>query len=296
MPELPDLEYIQKGLSAALNGRAVRHIQIKQPIVVRNLLGRKLDEALPGLLFERVFRHGPFLHFVFTPPAGGASRSDDSSGTQAAQDGVDLVIHPMLAGRFLLQPAPDNKSAASGARAKQGAGLCLRLEFEDRSLDYLDTGATAAIPRYDQQGVPVLDPAFTLAAFLELLERRKRQQTRVFLMDQTNLSAIGNAYADEILFAAGVHPKTFVAQLTAPERERLYQSIVEVLRDGIAAVESAGAGIEVKVRGHMQVRGRRDEPCPRCGATIRRVAVLGHDAFFCPICQPARRELFIDWR
>jgi formamidopyrimidine-DNA glycosylase len=282
MPELPDLEHIQKVLSADLTDSQVQAVEIKQPIVVRNLLGRKLDEALPGLLLKRVFRHGPFLHFCF------AAASD--------ADGVDLVIHPMLAGRFQL-----------GAKSGSKAGLCLRLQFERQTLAYLDTkkmgkiyaiapGATAAIPRYDNQGLAVLGPAFTRDALFALLERRKRQQIRVFLMDQTNLSAIGNAYADEILFAAGIHPKTFAGQLESDERIRLYDAIVDVLRDGIAAVENAGANLEVKVRDHMQVRGRRDEDCPRCGATIRRVAVLGYDAFFCPVCQPARRDLFIDWR
>lgn len=299
MPELPDLEYIQKGLSRGLVGRTIEAVTIKQPIVIRNLLNqnapaasRSIDDSLIGLTFDSVHRHGPFLHFVFM---GGASRP-----------GVDLIVHPMLAGRFYLQSTNGPSSKQAGGKTK-GAGLCLSLQFEDCTLSYLDTkkmgkiyaippGETKHIPRYDDQGLAVVGDAFSADAFLQLLERRKRQQVRVFLMDQANLSAIGNAYADEILFAAGIHPKTIGSQLTPDDRLNLYDAICRTLEQGIAAVAKANQSIDVKVRDHMQVRNRRDEPCNVCGTTIRRVAVLGYDAFFCPTCQPARRDLFIDWR
>jgi formamidopyrimidine-DNA glycosylase len=72
--------------------------------------------------------------------------------------------------------------------------------------------------------------------------------------------------------------------------------IVDVMRWGIAEVEKANPPLEVKARGHMRVRHRQDQPCPRCGAKIRRAGVRGFDAFFCPACQPLQREQFIDWR
>jgi formamidopyrimidine-DNA glycosylase len=321
MPELPDLEYIQDGLSRALADRTVRAVAVKQPVVLRNLLNqsaggaasktaaretpgapagsRAFDESLIGLKFSSVRRHGPFLHFVF---AG-----------DSPEAGVDLIVHPMLAGRFHVR-AHDSESAqgeaarSRAAKAKSpGAGLCLQLEFDGCTLSYLDTkkmgklyairpGQTGSVPRYDDQGLPVLSAAFTEDAFLQLLEKRKRQQVRVFLMDQSNLSAIGNAYADEILFAAGIHPKTTGAQLSDEDKTCLYNAIREVLASGAAAVRAAGQSIDVKVRDHMRVRNRRDEACIKCGTTVRRVAVLGHDAFFCPGCQPPKRELFIDWR
>jgi formamidopyrimidine-DNA glycosylase len=116
------------------------------------------------------------------------------------------------------------------------------------------------------------------------------QQVRVFLMDQSALSAIGNAYADEILFAARLHPKTPCHTLSAEQVEGLYRAVREVLAWAIEQVERSGQPLEVKVRGHLKIRGRLGEPCPACGSTIRRVGVLGHDAFFCPRCQPARRS------
>ena len=86
------------------------------------------------------------------------------------------------------------------------------------------SGAYDAIPGFQDQGVDILSKDFTWEAFDRII-RGRRHQARVFLMDQTALSAIGNAYADEILFAAGIHPKTSCATLSAQERRKLYDSI-----------------------------------------------------------------------
>ncbi|RMF62164.1 MAG: DNA-formamidopyrimidine glycosylase [Calditrichaeota bacterium] len=277
MPELPDLVYIEKRLNDSLPGKRIAAVQVKEPVVLRILLPGEWEAALVGATFADVRRHGPFLCFRF-------------------HKDVELVLHPMLAGRLKL-------TATSG---KPGRGLCFTFELETgESLHYLDDkrmgkaylirrGEYAPIPKFLQQGVDILSDAFTLECFRSLL-KGQRKQVRVFLMDQTKLSAVGNAYADEILFDAGIHPKTFCYQLTANEVERLYKSIRKVMQWGIEQVARAAQPIEVKVRDHMKVRNRKDQPCPVCHTTIRRAGVLGYDAFFCPKCQPAKRELFIDW-
>ena len=156
------------------------------------------------------------------------------------------------------------------------------------------TGDYGVIPRFADQGIRPLDEAFTSKALAEKI-KGVRKQVRVFIMDQAVISSIGNAYADEILFAAGLHPKMTCNQLGDEQINKLHSSIVDVLRAGIAQVEDAAQPVEVKVRSHMKVRNRRGEPCPTCGTTIRAVGVLGHDAFVCPSCQPATRKQFIDW-
>lgn len=77
---------------------------------------------------------------------------------------------------------------------------------------------------------------------------------------------------------------------------KLYHCIIEVMRWGIAEVERAAPALDGKFREHMRVRNRKGQPCPNCGAKIRRAGVLGYDTFFCPTCQPLMREYFIDWR
>src|SRR6185503_4513357 len=127
------------------------------------------------------------------------------------------------------------------------------------------------------------------------LAKGRRDQVRMFLMDKRTLASIGNAYADEILFAAGIHPKTFMRQLSDDDRERLFTAINQVLAHAIAEIERRNEPIEVKVRDFLSVRGRDGKPCPRCGTKIRAVRVGDGDSCFCPTCQPATRRLFLDW-
>lgn len=156
-------------------------------------------------------------------------------------------------------------------------------------------GDYASIPKYKEQGVDILSPQFTLDGFKGLAHQNSRKQVRVFINDHTILSSIGNAYADEILFDAQIHPKTFINKLADEDLVRLHSSIRSVMEWGARKVEEASQPIHVKIRSHMKVRNRKGEPCPRCGTTIRREGVRGYDVFFCPTCQTATRKLFLDW-
>ncbi|MCP4133663.1 MAG: DNA-formamidopyrimidine glycosylase, partial [bacterium] len=150
------------------------------------------------------------------------------------------------------------------------------------------------IPGLLTQGTDILSDDFTLEFFLTRINK-KRSQARVFIMDQTVISSIGNAYADEILFDAKIHPKTPCNKLDDEEKNRLYESICRVMRLGIKKIEESGQPIEVKIRDHMKVRNRKDTPCPECGTTIRRASVHGYDTFFCPQCQPVKGKSAIPW-
>lgn len=277
MPELPDLVYLRERLESALVGAQIDQILVKEPVIFRVLIPQAPGEFLRGVCFTAVERHGPFLRFHLDKD-------------------VEIVVHPMLAGKF--------KLTDSSSKAGRGLGFSVQLA-DGRALHYLDekrmgkvyvipAGETRAIPRFEQQGVDILSPAFTPDTFRQAI-RGQRKQVRVFLMKQEILSAIGNAYADEILFDAGIHPKTFCQQLSEEQVTELYRSIAEVMRWGIQMVRQAGQPMEVKVRDHMRVRNRKNQPCPRCRTTIRTTGVLGHDAFFCPKCQPAQRSFAIDW-
>ncbi|MBN1838246.1 MAG: hypothetical protein JW820_20475 [Spirochaetales bacterium] len=288
MPELPDLVHIEGRLSSVLPEREVKAVRVFEPVVLRIAVPGGFESALTGRGCTGVRRRGPFLVLGFPP--------------------YELIVHFMLAGRFALR-APAGLGAdpsASGVCKRRGKSHCFSLYFgKSLELAYLDDrrmgrvylvteGQSDGIPGFADQGVEVLSEAFTLAAFRELI-RGRRQQVRVFLMDQSALSAIGNAYADEILFAARLHPKTPCHQLSAEDTERLYLSIGRVLREAVATVEAAGRPIEDKVRDHVKVRGRHGSPCPVCGTTIRRTGVRGYDSFFCPSCQPTVRPGFVPW-
>jgi formamidopyrimidine-DNA glycosylase len=272
MPELPDLLHVLGKLRARLLGRTVTAERLREPVLLRCLVHGNLSLLL-GRSLRDVTRRAHFVIFHF--------------------DGFDLAVSPMLAGRF--------KFAAPGDRDEAALGFALG--FDELELRYLDdkkmgkaylaaAGDLGAVPGLQAIGVDVLSPQFTVERFASLLKHR-RDQVRVFLLDKRALDSLGNAYADEVLFEARIHPKTWCRSLTHDDAVRLHGAIVAVLKEAVAEVARRDEPIEVKVRDFLKVRLKAE--CPRCGARIRKAGVKGMDAYFCPTCQPATREGFVDW-
>ena len=256
--------------------------RVREPVVLRFAVRGNLSLLL-GRPLHDVLRKSHFLVFRF--------------------EGLDLAVNPMLAGRFrVCEPG-----------AKDEGSLAFALGFlppevregrpPERELRYLDdkkmgkayliaTDDFRAIPGMQTGGVDVLGPEFTRERFVSLL-RHRRDQVRVFLLDKKALDSLGNAYADEVLFEAGIHPKTFCRSLSHDDGVRLHDAIVKVMREAVAEVAARGEPTEVKVRDFLKVR--RKEICPRCGTKLRTAGVKGMDAYFCPRCQPPRRPGFVDW-
>jgi formamidopyrimidine-DNA glycosylase len=172
-------------------GKEITGVEVREPVVIRVTIPHSFDEVLPGKEILEVYRKGPFLGFRIT-------------------DGMELIVHPMLAGKFKWV----------NSKGKSKGKFCFRMDLEkDEHLFYLDEkrmgkvyltreGDYSQIPRFREQGVDILSSEFTRDIFQSIISRR-RDQVRVFLMDQTALSAIGNAYSDEILFHTHIHPKIF---------------------------------------------------------------------------------------
>lgn len=278
MPELPDLLHIRKYLRANVERKTITAATVKQPVVLRVAVEQRFDIAISNRSIDAVDIRGPFFRF-------------ELSGS------VDIVINLMLSGKIQHQREGEKAEGhlCCSLVLDDGSRLNLCDENKMAKLYVIQHGRYEAIPKYREQGIDILSPQFTLEAFTDLARRHSRKQARVFINDHSILSSIGNAYADEILFDARIHPKTFVSRLRKEEISQLYASIMSVIEWGTRSVEKAAQPIHVKVRDHMRVRNRKGKPCPRCGTTIRREGVRGHDVFFCPQCQHASRPLFIDW-
>jgi len=287
MPELPDLVHIVKTLGPGIEGRRISHAVVKNPVVLRVLVPGGFAELVTGQTFAELVRHGPFLKFSLKNGADSTGKGDGD---------LELVMHLMLAGRLRLAALGEKGLPATAFSLELDEGVSLHYG-DDKSMGkvYLcPAGSYDSIPGYSTQGIDVTSPGFTFEAFSALIAK-KRCQARVFIMDQTCLSAIGNAYADEILFEARIHPKAPCYSLGPDRRRALYDAVRSVLAWGIDEVEKAGLPLEDKAREHMRVRGRAGESCPRCGQTIRRTGVLGFDSFFCPSCQPDLTGRGLDW-
>jgi formamidopyrimidine-DNA glycosylase len=272
MPELPDLIYVLGKLREGLLGRHVSAERVKEPVVLRFAVRGNLSLLL-GRPLADIFRKSHFLVFRF--------------------EGLDLAVNPMLAGRFRLS-APGDKEEGS---------LGFALGFGDLELRYLDdkvmgkayliaTDDWKAVPGMQTGGVDLLSPEFTRERFVSLL-RHRRDQVRVFLLDKKALDSLGNAYADEVLFEAGIHPKTFCRSLSHDDGVRLHDAIVKVMTEAVSEVARRKEPIDVKVRDFLKVRLK--DTCPRCGTKIRTAGVRGMDAYFCPRRQPATRAGLLDW-
>jgi formamidopyrimidine-DNA glycosylase len=279
MPELPDLVHIAEVLQGAVVGQAVVAVRVGDPVVLRLMTTQPLADAVCGKRIRGIERRGHFLRF--------------------ALDGdLLLVVNAMLAGRFVLSPQPSPRLGRH-VIVSLGLGDGQELRYEDEmrmgKIYVASTTQEDAIPGYRDLGVDIMSEAFDLTLFRKLIAGR-RDQVRQFLLDKSAIASIGNAYADELLFAGRIHPKTFCSRLAPESIDVLFHAIRQTLDHAIEEIRQRGEPIQTKVRDFLAVRGKARKACPNCGTTIRMVRVGRADAFFCPNCQPADRKLFVDFR
>lgn len=277
MPERPDLDAWIPRLRAEVLGRRIVGVHVKEPIVVRCALDGGLVGALTGATVTDVVRHGVFFRFTLSGSAAGL-----------------LAVNPMLAGRFsLVSPS-----------ARDPADRCVTLGLDDgRELRYRDdrkmgkvyaAATEAGIPGF-AVGLDVLAPSFTVAVLGGLLKKR-RDQIKAVLLDHAALDSFGNAYADETLWHARVHPKLRANELDTVAVARLHAAMVSTLTEATAEIIRRNNPFDEKVRDFLGVRNRKGQPCPVCATPVRVVGMQGHDAFFCPTCQPdTKGRGFVDW-
>ncbi|MCY3920624.1 MAG: hypothetical protein OXG38_12595 [Chloroflexi bacterium] len=268
MPEIPDLENVCAVFNARLPGLRVERVELLRPIVAR-VARDEFEGRLRGIRLGQVRRRGKFLLF-------------------GLDSGDALVVNPMLVGRFQhVEPA-----------RKRPARTCFALTLSDgRELRYVDDrfmgkvyvapeDALDEIPQFAEMGPDALDPALTEDAFIERL-RRHRGQVKNVLVNARFMAGIGNAYADEILFVAGVHPFTKVAALSEERRRGLYRALHAVLDWAIPIVaEQMGEETDVKPRDFLRVHRKGGAPCPACGHAISEVSPGRRVTSFCRRCQP----------
>ena len=275
MPELPEVETIRGQLAPVVEGRRIREIDVSDPRWSMPLTPVELSDAVRGRTVVRLARQGKYLDWQL-------------SGE------LHLLMHLRMTGTLLLDPpAPPPYSR-------------VRIELDDHTLYFSDphrfgTGQLVAgdseLERFfsTRLGIEPFDERFD-GRLLRELARARRGPIKSFLLDQRNVAGIGNIYADEALFRAGVHPLRPAGSLRPKQYELLAQSIREVLAAGI---DARGASIDDfrhldGARGSFQdrflVHRREGEPCPNCGRAISKLTVGGRGTYVCRHCQPAPRR------
>jgi formamidopyrimidine-DNA glycosylase len=266
MPELPDLQVICEFLAPRLNGRCVAAVEVRRPIVVRNLLGQAVQD-LEGSRVLEVRRRGKFL-LIFL------------------DEGVSIVMNPMLAGRirFGTPLARDRTRDALLIRFDGGEELRYH-DAKDMGKVYLarDLGL---VPTYSGLGPEANDPELSQDLFRQRL-RRHRGEIKGILTNQAFVAGIGNAYADEICWRAQIYPFRRRPSLADEEVAALHGAMETVLTEAIATLRTrVGDAIDVEIRDFLAVHGRPGQPCPRCGTAISEVKRSRAATHFCRTCQP----------
>jgi formamidopyrimidine-DNA glycosylase len=221
---------------------------------------------LPGQRIQTLNRRGKYLQF-------------------ALSGGQTLFIHLKMSGDLLVEPVTTPR------HPHVRTIFVLDNHYELRFKDPRKFGRVH-LTRDPMQvtghlGPEPLSDTFTLERFKELFKNR-RGRLKPLLMDQRFIAGIGNIYAAESCFAAGVHPRRAADTLTQTELEHLYYHIRRQLQRGITL---KGASLDAVYRGgefqnEFKVYGRQGQPCLQCGAPIQRIMLGGRSTFFCPVCQP----------
>lgn len=278
MPELPEAETIVRGLRPAVVGERVRRAEVLRPDILRQPT-RRFHAEVRDRRIEGVGRRGKnvLLHL---------------------DGGWVLAVNLGMTGRLLPFPTPPRGSARPthpAVRLRFHSGAILVFDDQRRfgTVEILDPDAWRV--RSERMGPEPFERGFTPRRLHGDLQR-SRSPMRSWLLDQRRVAGVGNIYAAEALFLAGVHPARPANTVTEDEARALHGSIREVLR---AAIDKGGTTIrdyrnaeggEGAYASRVYVYGRDGEACLRCGAPVERVVFSNRSAFFCPVCQKPGRK------
>lgn len=271
MPELPEVETVVRGLRTALKGKTLRHARVHHPGVVDSDVESFVKATSQALVID-VRRRGKWIVIDLA-------------------DEVSILAHLRMTGRFLIVPGT--------TPLEKHDHVEWRIEPTQVSLRYNDVRrfgrmrivVTGDLEEYlTQKGWGPEPFDVDTREFADRLGRGSRS-IKAALLDQSVVSGIGNIYADEILFAARIDPRTPTRRIGPKRVARVHESMIETLR---RAIDAKGTSLQNYVSvdgtkgsfGHsLQVFRRQGSPCPRCGHTIRRVRLSGRSTHFCARCQ-----------
>jgi len=274
MPELPETETIARDLDREIRGCRITRVDVTRPDVLREVAAPELARRTCGATVLRCWRRAKLVVIDL-----------DTNDR--------IVVQPRFTGALLLDDGhlPDVE--------RRFSTMAFTLS-DDRSLHYRDIRRLGTVTLMQPQrfesysralGLEPLDPTMTAERLSGLL-RGSRQAVKKVLMDQRHIAGIGNIYANEALWRAGIDPSRAAASIDQEGSVRLYDGIVSVLRESIAARGTSfrdyrdATGQRGAFAEQLAVYGRAGQPCPRCKARlIGTHAVDGRLTVFCARCQ-----------
>jgi formamidopyrimidine-DNA glycosylase len=291
VPELPEVETVARGLDARVAGDTVESVWIgskKQPL---KSPADVIASTLEGKRIVRVHRAGK--HIVFDLEAGSQPKKNKrvvrggkrqiESMPQSAAETAQWIVHLGMTGRMVVCNPADEVVKHTHLIAKLASGRELRF-IDPRMFGKLSVHAGG----FDPGGVEPLE--VNEEQFIALFRGRKTP-IKSALLNQKLLRGVGNIYADESLFRAGLRPRRRATTIKREQLVKLHSAVQEVLREAIALGGSSisdyvdADGEEGFFQLQHRVYGREGEPCLVCGTKIRRVVLAGRSSHYCQKCQ-----------
>lgn len=279
MPELPEVETVRRGLHHLITGYRIVQADDLHPRALKAGSIAPLS-ALNGARITGTGRRGKFLWITLNRP-------------------FVLVAHLGMSGQFLIQQK--DRPSPQHIRAQFALKRSLRkldLVFNDqRTFGWLsveelvnEVPSSATHIAYDP-----FDPHFDYQATIARISKRNIR-IKTALLNQEIMSGVGNIYADEALWRAKVHPESLTSELTNKKISIVVDAATEVMREAITKGGTSFDDLYINVNGEsgyfeqsLSAYGREDEPCPRCGALIKRIVFAARSSHFCPRCQRKKR-------
>ena len=277
MPELPEVETIRSQLQRLIVGKKIREAKVSLPKMVK-LPSRKFRKTIIGATVKEVRRRAKILIIELST-------------------GWSLLIHLKLSGRLIFR----KKGEKLGPEDIKWNHLIYyfsdgsRLFHNDlRQFGYVKLVETNKLNDFfakEKLGPEPLGKDFTFNDFSAILKRRPKAKIKQFLLDQKNISGIGNIYSDEILFFAKVHPLRRIVDLKISEIKKIFAGIKKVLSEALSWRGTSdntyldALGEKGNYAPRLKVYGQEGEKCKKCDRIIKRIKIGGRSAHFCPNCQ-----------
>jgi len=293
VPELPEVETICRGLN---------HLTLDQEIsggdvllessIARSISATDFLTKLKGRSIERWYRRGKYLLAELSQCRGGAPVPALPS-ILPSKTGW-LGVHLRMTGQLLWvnrdEPLPKHARVRLFLQGNQELRFVDQRTFGQMWYVPPETEVSSVITGLKLLGPEPFSADFSIAYFAQKLHRRARP-IKTALLDQSLVAGLGNIYADETLFVAGVLPTTLCADLTSVQIGRIHVAIIQVLDK---AINSGGTtfsnflnvqGVNGNYGGVAWVYNRKGQPCRTCGTPIERIKLAGRSTHFCPVCQ-----------
>lgn len=273
MPELPEVETVRRSLLACVKGLGVTAVRVTLSKLLRNASVEEFTQSIVGRVILDIDRRGKYLLFRL-------------SGSYT------LVVHLRMTGQ--LRYSSPSQPLLPHTHIVLFLSDGQELRYTDiRQFGFWFYGPNEQIleaSRVSTLGVEPLSDQFSTAVLQDLLAERKGN-IKAFLLNQQLIAGVGNIYADEALFAAGLHPSRTVNTLELGEVTALRDALRDVLQQGVNMRGTSfsdyvdGLGLRGSFQYELKVYGRKGKPCLSCGQAIERIVVAGRGTHFCPHCQ-----------